>query len=79
MTEANEKSPAKTVAELYEAAPKLSAEEREKLYLMLLCDDERSVVDPGIEHAAIAECERRDALVREGKMALVDAEDVMRN
>jgi hypothetical protein len=77
MTEANEKPKPRTVAEIYDAALKLSAEERESLYLMLLTDGDQSV-DPEIERAAIAECERRDALVRDGKMELVNADEVIR-
>lgn len=78
MKSQNEKPKPKTIAEIYEAALKLSAEEREQLYLMLFKDEEQCAVDAEIERAAIAECERRDALVREGKMKLIDADAVIR-
>jgi hypothetical protein len=81
MNEPNEKPKFKTVEQLYEAALKLSAEEREKLYLMLVKDDEQYTqyeMDPEIERAAVEECKRRAQLVREGKMELIDADEVIR-
>jgi hypothetical protein len=78
MNEPNEKPAPRTVEQIYEAALKLSAEEREKLYLMLINDEEQYVMDPEIERAALEECERRVQLVREGKMEFVDADEVIR-
>jgi hypothetical protein len=81
MNEPNEKPKLKTVGQIYEAALKLSAEDREKLYQMLVQDDEQyphCEMDPEIERAALEECERRAQLVREGKMELVDADEVIR-
>jgi hypothetical protein len=81
MNEPKEKPQPKTVEQIYEAALKLSAEERDKLYFMLMKDDEQyaqSQMDPEIERAALEECERVDALVREGKMELIDADEVIR-
>jgi hypothetical protein len=81
MNELDEKPQPKTLEQIYEAALKLSAEEREKLYLMLIKDEEQyaqSQMDPEIERAALAECERRVQLVREGKMELIDADEVIR-
>lgn len=81
MNEPNEKPKTKTVEQIYEEALKLSAEEREKLHLMLLKDEEQCAqyaMDPEIERAAIEECKRVDALVREGKMELIDADEVIR-
>jgi hypothetical protein len=81
MNEPNEKSKPKTVEQVYELVLKLSAEEREKLNKMLVKDDEpyaQYEMDPEIERAAIEECKRVDALVREGKMELIDADVVMR-
>jgi len=78
MAESNEKPQPATVQELYEAALKLSTEEREKLYLMLSQEDERYTVDPAAERAIIEECERRVQMVREGKMELIDADEVIR-
>jgi hypothetical protein len=80
MNEPNEKPQPKTLKQIYEEALKLSVEEREKLYLMLLKDEEQyaqSQMDPEIERAALEECERVDALVREGKMELIDADEVI--
>jgi hypothetical protein len=81
MNEPNEKPQPKTAEQIYEAALKLSAKERDKLYFMLMKDDEQyaqSQMDPEIERAALEECERVDALVREGKMELIDADEVIR-
>jgi hypothetical protein len=80
MNEPNEKPQPKTLKQIYEEALKLSVEEREKLYLMLLKDEgqyAQSQMDPEIERAALEECERVDALVREGKMELIDADEVI--
>ena len=46
MNEPNEKPQLRTLEQIYEEALKLSAEEREKLYLMLLKDEERYAMDP---------------------------------
>jgi hypothetical protein len=81
MSEPKEKPQPKTVEQIYEAALKLSAEERDKLYFMLLKDGEQYAqpqIDPEIERAALEECERRVQLVREGKMELIDADEVIR-
>jgi hypothetical protein len=85
MNEPNEKPKPKTVEQVYELVLKLSAEEREKLNKklnkMLVQDDEQCTqyeMDPEIERAAIEECKRVDALVREGKMELIDADVVIR-
>jgi hypothetical protein len=81
MNEPDENVQPKTLEQVYEEALKLSDEEREKLYLMLIKDDEQCAeyeMDPEIERAAIQECERRAQLVREGKMELIDADEVIR-
>jgi len=81
MNEANQKpgpkTRPKTVDEIYEAALQLPEQEQDKLYWMLM-KDQKSAVDPEVERAAIAECERRDTLVREGKMELLNVDDVIR-
>ena len=80
MNEPNKKPPPRTLEQIYEEALKLSAEEREKLYLMLLKDEEQYAqpqMHPDIERAALEECERVDALVRAGKMELIDADEVI--
>jgi hypothetical protein len=76
MNEANQKPKPKTVDEIYAAALQLPELEQDKLYWMLT-KDQKCAVDPEVERAAIAECERRDALVRAGRMELLDADDVI--
>jgi hypothetical protein len=46
---------------------------------MLAKDEEQCTMDPETERAAIAECERRVQMVREGKMGLIGADEVIRN
>ena len=78
MTESNGKQKKITVAEVYDEVMKLSTEERAKLHQLLVKDKEQYAMDPEIERAAIAECERRVQMVREGKMELIDADEVIR-
>jgi hypothetical protein len=82
MAEPNEKLQPATVQELYEAALKLSAEEREKLTAMLeqdLVDPDSWYATPEIAQAWNEEIAQRIKLIDEGKMGTVSWEEVQRS
>jgi putative addiction module component (TIGR02574 family) len=66
----------KAVNAIYEAALKLSAEERELLVVMLEQHDAPRWASPEIEAAWMEEIERREQLFREGKMEAYAWEEV---
>ena len=76
MTETNNPSLPESLNAVYEAALRLSADERELLVTMLAQHDAPGWVSPEIEQAWIDECERREQLVREGKMQTYSWEEV---
>jgi len=82
MNEPNEKPKPATVQALYEAALKLSAEEREKLAIML--DQSVTSLDdwfatPEIANAWREEILRRKQAIDEGKAQMIDGEQAFRD
>jgi hypothetical protein len=77
MNEPNEKSKPITVEQLYAAARKLSADERELLIAALEQNNNPGFASPEIQQAWLEECDRRVQLVKEGKAGWVDGEQFM--
>jgi putative addiction module component (TIGR02574 family) len=79
MTEANEKLQPKTVAEIYDDALQLSAEDREKLISLLeqsVAANDSWYATPEIAQAWNEEIARRVKLMDEGKMEMIPWEEV---
>jgi hypothetical protein len=76
MNEPNEKQKLKTVGQIYEAALKLSAEEREMLAVKLKQDEAPGFLSPEIETAWVDEVRRRRTLHAQGKTRDVPGEEV---
>ena len=72
MNKPDESSARKTVEELYQAAQKLSADDRELLLAMLQQNDA-----PDIDQAWVEEIRRRVRLLDEGKMKTVPMEEAL--
>lgn len=77
MTNADEKPLPITVAEIYEAALKLSAAERDELSVMLEHGKSPGWVSPEIQQAWLEESRRRVRLIEEGKAGWVDGEQAV--
>ena len=68
----------KTAEEVFAAFLALSAEEQEKLLLMVNNSEHSGWASPEIKQAWIDECDRRMQLIDEGKMKLVPSQEVHR-
>jgi hypothetical protein len=77
MNEPNEKPQPITVKQLYAAACKLSADQREQLVALMGQNEDSGWASPEIKQAWLEECDRRVQLVKEGKAGWVDGEQFM--
>jgi len=77
MTKADEKPQPVTVTEIYEAALRLSAAEREELSAMLEHEKSHGWASLEIKQAWLEESRRRVRLIEEGKAGWVDGEQVL--
>ena len=77
MIKPDETAVRRTVAEIYQEAQKLSADERELLLAMLQQNDAPGLVTSDVDQAWVEEIRHRVRLLDEGKMKTVPMEEAL--